>query len=81
MTAMSEDNGTTGEDSATDGTTASGDAGPESSEDAQKRKFKEALDRKAGGKGGGGDAHSGSKIHSAQGPAKAQRSFRRKSGG
>ena len=66
MTRMSEDN----EPSA-----------DESTDDAQKRKFREALERKTGGKGGGGDAHGRSKIGSAHGPAKAQRSFRRKSGG
>lgn len=50
--------------------------------DDPKAKFREALARKAGGKGsGGGDADGDSKIHSAQGPAKAQRTFRRKSGG
>lgn len=45
-------------------------------------KFREALARKAGGAGtGAGAADSGSKIHEAHGPAKAQRQFRRKSGG
>ena len=51
--------------------------------DDQRRKFREALDRKtgksddptAGGTGGS------SKIHGAHGPAKSQRTFRRKSGG
>ena len=46
-------------------------------------KFREALARKAGGKGkGSGEAGGGSKVGgSAHGPAKAQRTFRRKSGG
>ncbi|GAA0624668.1 hypothetical protein GCM10009547_29800 [Sporichthya brevicatena] len=50
--------------------------------DDPKAKFREALARKHGGGGktsekAGGD----SKVHSAHGPAKAQRTFRRKSGG
>jgi hypothetical protein len=50
--------------------------------DDPKAKFREALSRKAG-KGGkaGGEGEGGSKIGSAHGPAKAQRTFRRKSGG
>ena len=50
--------------------------------DDPKAKFREALARKAGGAGqadaGGGNA---AKIGSAHGPAKSQRTFRRKSGG
>lgn len=57
------------------------DGQPGTGEDEQKRKFREALERKSGGKGGGTDAHGQSKVHGAQGPAKSQRSFRRKSGG
>lgn len=58
------------------------EAVPEASaEDDQKRKFREALERKTGKTSGGGDAHGDSKIHGAQGPAKSQRTFRRKSGG
>ncbi|HEY2831070.1 MAG TPA: DUF5302 domain-containing protein [Sporichthyaceae bacterium] len=50
--------------------------------DDDRAKFREALARKTGRGGGsaqGGD--SGSKVGSAHGPAKAQRTFRRKSGG
>jgi hypothetical protein len=50
--------------------------------DDPKAKFREALARKAGGSGqtdaAGGNA---AKIGSAHGPAKSQRTFRRKSGG
>jgi hypothetical protein len=92
VTGMSEDNESPGEEAAagtenaeTDGTDPESrdpeSTDPGNTEDAQKRKFKEALERKTGGKSGGGDAHGQSKIHSAHGPAKAQRSFRRKSGG
>lgn len=50
--------------------------------DDPKAKFREALARKHGNSGtGAGDAGGGSKVHSAHGPAKAQRTFRRKSGG
>jgi Family of unknown function (DUF5302) len=50
--------------------------------DDDRAKFREALARKTGrggASGQGGD--SGSKVGSAHGPAKAQRTFRRKSGG
>ncbi len=51
--------------------------------DAMRRQFREALARKhghgaVGASGAGGD---GGKPHQASGPAKAQRTFRRKSGG
>lgn len=50
--------------------------------DDPKAKFREALARKSGGKGQtGGEAGGASKVGSAHGPAKAQRTFRRKSGG
>lgn len=50
--------------------------------DDPKAKFREALARKSGSKGAGsGDAGGGGKVGSAHGPAKAQRTFRRKSGG
>lgn len=80
---MSEDNESPGEEAAAgaESTENAGSPDTEDTEDAQKRRFKEALERKTGGKAGGGDAHGQSKIHSAHGPAKAQRSFRRKSGG
>jgi hypothetical protein len=55
---------------------------PDEQEDELKRKFREALERKreqqAEGAAGEGK---GSKIHSAHGPARSQRSFRRRSGG
>ncbi len=47
-----------------------------------KAKFREALARKARGSGkGASEADGGSKVGSEHGPAKAQRTFRRKSGG
>jgi Family of unknown function (DUF5302) len=50
--------------------------------DDDRAKFREALARKTGRGGGSGQAGgSGSKVGSAHGPAKAQRTFRRKSGG
>jgi hypothetical protein len=50
--------------------------------DDPKAKFREALARKHGSSGtGGNEAGGGSKVGSAHGPAKAQRTFRRKSGG
>jgi hypothetical protein len=53
-------------------------------EDDVKRKFREALERKNAG-GTAGAAHTdndgGNKAHDAHGPAKSQRTFRRKSGG
>jgi hypothetical protein len=52
--------------------------------DDVKARFKEALDRKNAGRGVG-EAHTdndgGNKAHDAHGPAKSQRTFRRKSGG
>lgn len=59
---------------------------PEPAEDVfagtdEKAKFREALARKHGSTGTGGAATGGSKVGSAHGPAKAQRTFRRKSGG
>jgi hypothetical protein len=48
----------------------------------ERAKFREALARKHGGGGkNAGDVGGGSKVGSAHGPAKAQRTFRRKSGG
>ena len=50
--------------------------------DDPKAKFREALARKHGSSGkGGGEAGGGGKVGSEHGPAKAQRTFRRKSGG
>lgn len=53
-------------------------------EDDVKRKYREALERKnAGGAAGAShtDNDGGNKAHDAHGPAKSQRTFRRKSGG
>ncbi|HZE66837.1 MAG TPA: DUF5302 domain-containing protein [Sporichthyaceae bacterium] len=50
--------------------------------DDPKAKFREALARKGGQGGGAGQSGGGgSKVGSAHGPAKASRTFRRKSGG
>ncbi|WP_055585148.1 DUF5302 domain-containing protein [Peterkaempfera griseoplana] len=51
--------------------------------DDVKRRFREALARKQGGRANAeaGGAGAASKIHGAHGPAANQRSFRRKSGG
>jgi hypothetical protein len=52
--------------------------------DDVKARFKEALDRKNAGRAAGEshtDNDGGNKAHDAHGPAKAQRTFRRKSGG
>jgi hypothetical protein len=50
--------------------------------DDPKAKFREALARKHGSSGKtGGEAGGGGKVGSAHGPAKAQRTFRRKAGG
>ena len=51
-------------------------------DDDVKRRYREALDRKqASQSGGGGHAEGDSKVHEAHGPAKSQRTFRRKAGG
>ena len=50
--------------------------------DDDKAKFREALARKHGGGGkGGGGTEGSSKVSAPHGPAKSQRTFRRKSGG
>jgi hypothetical protein len=51
--------------------------------DDQRRKFREALDRKSGRSDdpAAAEGRGTSKIHGAHGPAKSQRTFRRKSGG
>ena len=66
---------------ATNDETPTGEAA-EGSDDMRKQ-FREALQRKAGhgAVGGSGAAGDGGKPHHASGPAKAQRTFRRKSGG
>lgn len=60
-----------------------GESAAAPAEDDVKRKFREALARKQGGRGGGGTAGTGpdqSKIHGAHGRAGGAREFRRKSG-
>ncbi|MEU2510641.1 DUF5302 domain-containing protein [Streptomyces syringium] len=56
--------------------------GAEGTEDAVKRKFREALERKQGKAVGGanGQNRDGSKIHGTHAKAGGQRNFRRKSG-
>lgn len=54
---------------------------PESAEEAQRRKFREALDRKKLGHHGEGMDSANKVQHPHTGPAKPQRQFRRKSGG
>jgi hypothetical protein len=57
---------------------------PTGPEDDVKRKFREALDRKRGQqaeRNATDDGRDPSKVHGAHGPARSQRSFRRKSGG
>ncbi|GAA5159313.1 MULTISPECIES: DUF5302 domain-containing protein [Amycolatopsis] len=52
-----------------------------SPEDDQKRKFREALERKqAASRAGAQHEHGGGKGQHAHGPAAAKRTFRRKSG-
>ena len=54
---------------------------PESTEDAARRKFREALDRKKfGHHGHDGGAHNPRSSAPHSSPAKPQRTFRRKSG-
>jgi len=74
-------------DTASEPESPQGKAGPAdevSPEDEQKRKFREALERKRAKNADAGRAGSGKdtgKIHGAHGPAGRKRSFRRKSGG
>jgi hypothetical protein len=51
-------------------------------EDENKRKFREALERKKANAGGGSDHKDGGRKHGPRstGPAEAHREFRRKSG-
>jgi hypothetical protein len=61
---------------------ADGSREPQESDDVRRR-FKEALERKqrqGRSSSGAGDAAGGPKAHGGSGPAKAQRTFRRKSG-
>lgn len=56
---------------------------PEGSEDEMKRKFREALERKRARQADTNMVRGGKepgKVHSAHGPARSRRSFRRKSG-
>jgi hypothetical protein len=63
---------------------ASAESEPVGPEDEVKRKFREALERKRerqADTNAAGEEKDSSKIHGAHGPARSQRSFRRKSGG
>ncbi|WP_040811491.1 DUF5302 domain-containing protein [Nocardia concava] len=57
-----------------------GDA-TESPQDATKRKFREALERKNGHASAGGSAHNSGKIHGTHSQAGGKRTFRRRAGG
>lgn len=60
--------------------TTSSEPGSDTPEDDQKRKFREALERKrAQARSGDQHGHDGQNQH-AHGPAAAKRNFRRKSG-
>lgn len=57
---------------------------PDDAQDEIKRKFREALERKQGKHGdkvAGDEAGDAGRVPHAHGPAKSQRTFRRKSGG
>ncbi|MFE3541666.1 DUF5302 domain-containing protein [Nocardia sp. NPDC059177] len=59
-----------------------GDGGDvESPEEATKRKFREALERKNGNVSGGGSAQGAAKVRGTHGVAGAKRTFRRRAGG
>jgi hypothetical protein len=63
---------------------ADGGSEPEGSEDETRRKFREALERKRARQADTNMVRGGKepgKVHSAHGPARNRRSFRRKSGG
>lgn len=64
-----------------DGTPPDVPEGTETPEDASRRKFREALDRKKYGHRGQGLAHNPAAQHPHTAPAKPQKTFRRKSGG
>lgn len=56
----------------------------ESAEDAARRRFREALDRKRAGNAGADGrrgANDTGKVHGGRGPASSRRSFRRRGGG
>ncbi|MDP9417928.1 MAG: DUF5302 domain-containing protein [Actinomycetota bacterium] len=60
------------------------DSSDSSPDEAARQRFREALERKKGRAGGGGGAAAeggAAKPHGGSGPAKSQRTFRRKSGG
>ncbi len=79
---MTDDDTNPTEDTTDAPEAAEGADSPEDTDDTR-RKFREALDRKSGkvDDQAGADNKGASKIHGAHGPAKAQRTFRRKSGG
>ena len=53
----------------------------ESGDDAMRRRYREALERKHGGGPGSGGGHSGPKAAAPTSNDKTKRTFRRKSGG
>lgn len=53
----------------------------ESDDDAMRRRYREALERKHGGGPGSGAGHSGPKVAAPTSNDKTKRTFRRKSGG
>lgn len=59
----------------------SGGEATESQEEATKRKFREALERKNGKAGVGGAAQNAAKVRGTQSAAGGKRTFRRRAGG
>ncbi|UGT45454.1 DUF5302 domain-containing protein [Nocardia yamanashiensis] len=55
--------------------------GTESPEEATRRKFREALERKNGHASAGGSYHNGGKVRGAHTQAGGKRTFRRRAGG
>lgn len=56
-------------------------AADESPEEATKRRFREALERKNGHASQGGSYHNGGKVRGAHNQAGGKRTFRRRAGG
>ena len=69
-------------DETTENTAASNgaEAAAETPQEAQRRKFREALEKKNAGARGGGSVATGGNQKGPSGPAKQQRMHRRKSG-
>lgn len=75
---VSPENNTSSPTGETDGTVA---PMTESDDDAMRRRYREALERKHGGGPGSGGGHSGPKAAAPTSNDKTKRTFRRKSGG